>query len=271
MTRRLTAALALSSLPWIAVPIQAQPGPKRQFAVVNYIRVQPDKLAEYRQFIQSTGPKLAKAFMDSGRPMLRWSVAEVYHGGARNSSPDFMTATVYDGPPPEPGPISDSDAIAKKAIGMTMTEFAAKLSSLGTVIGNEILADVAVIAPASGDWRTVSYVKSARGKAADNVAAYRDVTRPLMAESIKEGNATGWSAWQLVFPRGTGQPYDLLTTTTFKDRASALTAPGPGGAAAARFAKVHPGRNYVSYVDSVRNDREVVKTILTRVIASASR
>lgn len=251
---------------------QAPPAQPDMYAVITYIKVTPGNEDAYRTFLTTMSKRLYTELMTANSSLVAWSAARVMYGGVDGQSPDYIAATVFAGPPPEPG--ADMSAVYQKAAGMTQAEYQAKLATLRTVMGSEIVRSVARAgAPGTfkeGDFRVVAASRIKPGMGDEYVNRLRTLTQPVMQELIAQGEQKSWSAWGKVFPSGNATPYDALVATTFKDLASALRGPGAVKTAAA-FAKVHPAQNFATYVNNGRDYSELQKRTISQVVALVER
>jgi hypothetical protein len=202
-----------------------------------------------------------------------WTSAQMmYQGMEHGSDFDFVGASVYAGTPPEPG--ANNDAIIMKATGMSQADLGKKLSTMRTIIGTEVLRYRAgTIAPGAlkeGDIRVIGRMRVKPGMADEYYEMARTVAEPMMRARVAGGELKSWSVWSRLFPAGAATSYDALTVTYFKDLASAIK-----GLDAAKgvetFQKVHPGRNYGTYVNNMRDYSELQQRFVMQVIALAER
>ena len=96
------------------------------------------------------------------------------------------------------------------------------------------------------------------------------VTQPVMAERIANGELKSWSVWARVFPSGVATSYDAFAVTYFKDLASAIKGLDATKGVQA-FLKVHPGKNYATYVNNARDYSELQQRLVMQVIALVER
>jgi hypothetical protein len=73
-----------------------------------------------------------------------------------------------------------------------------------------------------------------------------------------------------VFPVGAATSYDGFTVQYFKDLASAIKGLDATKGIQA-FLKVHPGRNYATYVNNARDYSEVQQRLVMQVVALVER
>lgn len=139
-------------------------------------------------------------------------------------------------------------------------------------MGNIIVRTIATTgsaAPKEGEYLAVTRAKIESGRRAEFFDMRTSLMLPIMAARVKEGAIKSWSLSSVIFPGGESTAWDASTSSVYKDLASALTT-GPagtgGGGNAAIFAKVHPDKSYVAYVDSLRATSKVVRRELQRFV-----
>ena len=87
----------------------AQPAAPDVYVVVTYIKTLPGQDAAYRDYLTTTGKKLFQEMMAAQPTLLYWSSARtMYQGTEHGSDFDYVGASVYAGPPPEPGTLPDA-------------------------------------------------------------------------------------------------------------------------------------------------------------------
>jgi hypothetical protein len=251
----------------------AQQAPPDLYVSVSYIKVLPGQDDAYRSYLTTTAKKLYQELMAANPSFLSWSSARaMYQGMEPGTDFDYVGASIYAGPPPEPG--ANLDAIYLKATGTSQADIGKKLAAMRTVVGTEVLRYRAgVRLPGvlkEGDFRVVNRIKIKPGMADEYVDMAQTVTQPVMAERIANGELKSWSLWSRVFPAGVAVSYDGFTVQYFKDLASAIkgldAAKGVQG-----FLKVHPGRNFATYVNNARDYSDVQERFLMQVVALVER
>src|SRR5262249_51287213 len=118
-----------------------------------------------------------------------------------------------------------------------------------------------------GDIIRIDLMKIALDRVADYYNMERDDWLPMHAQHVKDGAIKNWSAWAIRSPAGSERPGDAVTTTVYKDMASAMANPQY----ASLFAKLFPNRSYSAVSDRARTVRTIVRTDYWRVIWAVSR
>ena len=253
-----------------ALAQQAQPD---LYVVVSYIKVVPGQEAAYRSYLTSTAKKVYQELMAADANLLGWSSAQtMYQGMEHGTDFDFVGASVYAGPPPEPG--ANVDAILMKAAGMSQADLGKKLATMRTIVGTEVLRYRAgTMTPGvlkEGDVRVVGRSKVKPGMGDEYYEMARSMAQPMMQARVAGGEMKSWSLWSRVFPSGAATSYDALSVTYFKDMASAIKGLDPAKGAEA-FQKTHPGKSYAAYVNNGRDYSELQQRFVMQVIALVER
>jgi hypothetical protein len=268
---RASLALALTAL--FCGTALAQPAPPDLHVVISYIKVVPGQEEAYRSYLNTTARKLFQEMMAANPGFLSWSSARVvYQGLEHGAAFDYAGASIYAGPPPEPG--STPDAVYMKAIGMSQADLGRKLATMRTVIGNEVLrARARITGPEplkEGDFRVIAQVRIKPGMGDEYYQLAETMTQPVAQSRAAGGEFKSWSVWARIFPAGAATSYDAMTVTYFKDLASAIK-----GLDAAKgvetFQKVHPGKSYGTYVNNARDYSELQQRFVMQVIALTER
>jgi len=259
----LSAGLILTAAAPLAL---AQPAQPNTYSTVSYSLVTPQNDAAYVELVRTTGRKLIADNMRANPKMIRYNLRRVVYPGVSFPRYNYISSLTYEGPPAEPGqPIP------------AFREYIQKLNALRTQVGQVLIRTTAStpgLSIAEGNYVVVVRNKIEPGKAGEFFDLRSNLTLPLMAARVKEGAMLGWTSSTVVFPGGTSASWDASTGAVYKDLASAVAAPragGGGGGAQALFAKVHPGKNFVGYVDSQRTTSKVVRRELQRVVIVVDR
>lgn len=243
------------------------------YVVVTYIKTLPGQDAAYREYLTTTGKKIFQEMMAAQPTLLYWSSARsMFQGTEPGSDFDYVGASVYAGPPPEPGSVPD--AVYTKAAGMSQADLGKKLATMRTIVGTEVLRQQAALSTPGvlkeGDFRVVGQVRIKPGMGNEYFDTARTMAQPMMQSRAAAGELKTWSVWSRVFPAGAATSYDALTVSYFKDQASAIR-----GLDATKgletFMKVHPGKNYATYINNLRDYSELQQRFIMQIIAMAER
>jgi len=265
--------LAFAFTVLLGAPASAQQAAPDVYVVVTYLKALPGQQEAYRSYLTTTAKKIFQEQMAATPNLLAWSSAEMQFNGTEPGSDfDFIGASVYAGPPPEPSALADS--IAQKAAGMSAADFTKKLASMRTIVGTEILRQRAgTTAPAAlgdGDYRVIARVRVTPGMGDEYYESAKTMAEPMMQARVAAGELKSWSVWSRLFPAGAGTSYDALTVTYFKDRASAIRGLD-ARKGTENFLKTHPDKSYSAYINNLRDYSQLQQRMLMRVISRVER
>jgi hypothetical protein len=270
---RLSLALVFVFTALFGANALAQQAAPDVYVVVTYIKTLPGQDAAYREYLTTTGKKIFQEMMAAQPTLLYWSSARsMFQGTEPGSDFDYVGASVYAGPPPEPGSVPD--AVYTKAAGMSQADLGKKLATMRTIVGTEVLRQQAALSTPGvlkeGDFRVVGQVRIKPGMGNEYFDTARTMAQPMMQSRAAAGELKTWSIWSRVFPAGAATSYDALTVSYFKDQASAIR-----GLDATKgletFMKVHPGKNYATYINNLRDYSELQQRFIMQIIAMAER
>jgi hypothetical protein len=268
---RLSLAFVFTAL--LGATVLAQQAPPDTYVVVTYIKTAPGQGEAYQAYLTTTGKKIFQELMAANPSFVYWSSARtMYQGMEHGSDFDFVGASVYAGPPPEPG--ATPDALIMKAAGMSQADLGKKLSAMRTIVGTEVLRRRAgTTAPGmakEGDFRVVARIRIKPGMGSEYYDLATSMTEPIAQARAANGEFKSWSLWSRVFPAGAATSYDALSVMYFKDQASAIRGlDGSRGAEA--FIKAHPGKNYATYINNLRDYSQLQQRMLMQVVAAVER
>jgi hypothetical protein len=251
----------------------AQPAQPDLYVVVSYIKVAPGQEDAYRAYVTTTGKKLFQELMAANANFVSWTSARMMYAGLEHGADfDYVGASIYLGPPPEPG--TAPEAAFMKATGMSQADLNKKLATMRTVVGTEVLRNRARVTgpdPAKeGDFRVLARMRIAPGMADEYYQMAETVTAPVAQARAAAGEFKSWSVWSRVFPNGAATAYDALSVTYFKDLAGAIKGLDAAKGAEA-FQKAHPGKSYAAYVNNGRDYAQLQQRFVTQIIARLDR
>jgi hypothetical protein len=248
------------------------------YVVVTYHKVLPGQGDAYRAHLTGMAKKFWQEAMNLNPNLVHWSSARVMYKGideGQGQDFDYVSASVTNGPPPEPG--GNMDAVFAK-LGTTQAEYGKTLSAMRTVVGTEVLRRGAGTSATGagtskeGDFRVSNQIRIKSGMGSEYWDRARTLTLPTMQEAVAQGDLKAWSMWGRVFPSGAATAYDVMTVTTHKDLASALGAgPSTPNRGLERFLKANPGKSYSSYVANGNEYSEMQRRTITQVVALVER
>ena len=164
-----------------------------------------------------------------------------------------------------------NEKVARESAGISYADYMKNIRGMSVQVGNTLSHmhhATEGYGPVEGDYVEVRRLKALDNQRQNMLDLARDMQFPLAQDRVKDGSSKGWSFSHLAFPTGDSNAYDATEVRVYKDLALAV-APGAGGSAAAmRFAKLFPNKNYTGYIDAVRASSKVVRTDLYRVVVS---
>lgn len=239
------------------------------FVVRDYcVKVAPEKAAQFEGFAHEFIMPMEKARADNGE--MAWAMVVRAVVPAGKAAPcDYRFVFGYKGYPGDPDADEAANAAFKQAkLNMTAAEMYAKLDSLGELVDVEywLQQDGAGGGSANGKG---SYLRLNRSKAGD-IDEWRKLEstywKPLVAEMVKEGGKTAWTAWTLWMPgggpSGDSKPYNVLTVDQFPDWNSMAH----GVPLGELWTKAHPHEEMTPFFDASAKaaslyDREIYKIV----------
>ncbi len=249
---------------------QAAATPQRYTSSI-YVKVPSAKQGAFIAFYKTgAGAKVVRARMKADPNLTSWSLRQVIFPGETGSEANFVIVSASNGIQATPDP-AKRDELYRAASGMDYASYMQTVSGMSEQVGST-LAHIHHItdgyALAEGDIMISSRFKVAAGRSTELNALAKDIQFPLAAERVKTGGIVkGWAYGHLTLPRGNSLPWDTTITMIYKNLADAVATNNGGGAAAA-FAKMFPTKNYLNYMDSLREISKLVKSDTYRVVVS---
>jgi len=246
------------------------------YVVLTYQKVLPGQGDAYQAHVTGMAKKFYQEAMNLNPNLVHWSSARVMYKGideGQGQDFDYVSATVTNGPPPEPG--GNMDAIYAK-LGTTPAEYGKKLSAMRTNVGQEVLRRIAGTSATGagtskeGDFRVSNQIRIKSGMGSEYWDRARTLSLPMWQEAVAQGDLKAWSLWGRVFPSGAGTSYDVMGVTTHKSLASVLEA-APPNRGMERFMKANPGKNYSQYVTNGTEYSEMQRRTITQIVALVER
>ena len=270
---RLSLAVVVAFAALLGTSALAQQAQPDLYVVVSYIKAVPGQEAAYRAYLTTTGKKIYQEMTAGDGNLVLWTAAQMmYQGMEHGSDFDYVGASVFTGAPPEPA--ATPDAVYMKATGMSGADLGKKLAAMRTIVGTEVLRQQAGTSTPGvlkeGDFRVVGRIRIKPGMGSEYYDTAKTMAQPMMQARAANGELKSWSVWSRVFPAGAATSYDALSVTYFKDLASAIK-----GLDATKgletFQKIHPGKNFATYINNARDYSELQQRFVMQVISLAER
>jgi hypothetical protein len=245
-----------------------QPATPVYTQTLNYVKVTPGKSSEYEQLLNESSRKVAQVRANAGE-ILSWTLLRAVMPAGQEARADYILSTISEGPPPPPSTRASFEENMKKAgAKMTAAEFLEKRNALSALVATEMWRpQVRVGAPEKGHYIMINNMK------VKDAAAYsafeRDMWRPMAEEWAKQGAMSGWIFATKMLPAGTETPYTAYSADMFPSWKAAFDARNTQ----ATFEKVHPGKKYQDFADSIPKLRELARrelwVVVDRVVKSS--
>jgi hypothetical protein len=236
------------------------------YSLVTFRKVPAGKTSAYIAQAKNHAKKIAEARIQRGEAK-GWALLRLTLPYATGSDHNFVSVYYFEKLPNfgrTPG-TEESDALAKAAGFAKMSEYNEALREFGETVHGQVLR---------GQWRMgstppgsvirVNYYKVPEGGMADAMEMEERIFMPMLKADVDRGtHLTAWSLATLVMPYAAEAGWNYITAATYKDWASMMSGPS---LTAEAFAKVHPGRSYLSAMDQYRHRKKLVKSRTYEVI-----
>src|SRR5260370_22159381 len=108
------------------------------FQTLTCVKAQPGRLTEYRDFVTSNGPKLAKVAIDAGT-YNTWTLLQAVRPSGEEARCDFEISTLSEGTPPEPNQGQGlAEALSKAGIKISPTDYLGKRDPTSHLVSQPI-------------------------------------------------------------------------------------------------------------------------------------
>lgn len=233
------ASIALASF---AQNSPSQPAAGPRYALLEYMKIEPGKAADYRKMEQEVWMPVhrerIKAKLISG-----WALYGVRYPGGTAREYDVIAVTLFDNFKDMENSMP-AEVFTKANPNMKREEFGARAVATRKMVRTEVISLVDQAWPAASDPRAsaepsryvrVDYKKIELGKNSDYVANERKYYKPVWQAAVDAGTMRGWAVWGVRFPGGTDREYGFLTVQFF-DKFEQLD----GSPSRGLWEKVHP-------------------------------
>jgi len=233
------------------------------FQTMTCVKAQPGKFTDYRDFVTSTGPKLARVAIDAGS-YTTWTLLQSLRPSGEEARCDFVISTLSEGAPPEPrnaGGQGLEQALAKAGVKMSAADYLGKRDATSRLVSQEIWSmRIRVGTPQKGNYVFLNYMKVKDGPGYSKFES--EVWRPMAEGWVKEGSQSAWVVASRVVPSGTDLAYAAYSadiypnwTAVFKPRNTQ-----------AMFGKVHGGKDYQETMGKLGALRDLARRELYVVV-----
>lgn len=231
---------------------------KAQVAVVDYVKIPPDKIGDYIQ-LEEKWKAIHEARLEKGL-IISWGLYEVMFTGSSDLY-NYATVTVYDNLDMYDRSW-DISFLTESYPDMTDQEidsFYKQTTQLKNVVRSIVLRRTLSTSTDPGELPTyviVNGMKVVPGHESEYVAMERDVFMPIHEEGIKQKVRAGWSLWEKNYG---GNYSDFVYMTldayySFKQIETDITAP--------LYEKLNPGGDF----SVVLGKANAIRTIVSREV-----
>lgn len=234
------------------------------FYRVEFLKSKPGKFGEYRTFLKTNMPTIARAQVKSGN-LLAWGLSEVITPSGVSEEHDLIGLYGFSKwaqmEPKDEAP--DYIKGAMKELGFASPEdYMAKRNPLRDVVRSEIWRRVAGTTPTAdnipkaGDYIIASYLKTEPGKSGDYDDAWKKYSLPIQEDRVKAGKLKSYSMFS-VMGGGSFMKYDHVSFARYATFSEIVPDNGAGAAETDAVAdKIHAGKDW----RQMRRDMTALRT-----------
>jgi hypothetical protein len=243
----------------------AQNGPPQLFARLTLLKATPGKEKEFENFVQGTIKPLQDLRRQSGE-MAFWIFFKVHFTGQADAYNYVGVGYYPTWAHTEQEPLSE--LLSQSNPNADIIAFTTKQRELRTVVGESVFYQLEAVEPnppVPSKYVRVDYMKVKPEKETEYLDIERKDWMPLHQRMMSEGQSSGWGLWQVVFPYGTGSPYNFATSSRYTTYDQVLQVDYD-----AMFKKVSPSKNVNDVFNRTTQSRELVKSELWEVLAMSN-
>jgi len=244
------------------------PGSKPVYVSVSYIKVHPDKEAQYRELLKKYGKKINEYFYKN-KVILGWYMHQVVIPSGSAAEYDYAAVNVSTS-------LKDllDDSISIRTVfkkvfpGTTDRMFdsiAGQYQRVRSVVKREVFRSVTGLnmdpAAPPTKYASLDFMKTLPGKAAEYEKMEKETWMPLHKERVSQGAIKDWQLFEKIMPYGAKEESDYVTVQFFDDL-STLENPKYMEA----FNKVWAGQDAGKFIQNTESTRTLVKNELWLVI-----
>jgi hypothetical protein len=244
---------------------QASPPPaQRRYALLDYIKIEPGKNADYRKMEQEVWMPIHRERIKAGI-ITGWALWGVGFPGGTAREYDVVGITYF----PNLTAVENSyppEIFTKAHPNMTAAERNSRTAPTRRIVRSELITILETSVPPPGAQATpakylqLNFMKAEPDKAAEYVAFARKYYKPMWQERINQGKMNRWVLAAVRYPAGTGREYNYIGADYF-DIVEDLDATLPG-----LFQKVHPNANQAEFSAQNLALRKQVRVELLRLL-----
>jgi hypothetical protein len=229
---------------------------------VGYMKVAPEKAAEYLDLEQKTWKPIHQERVKSGL-IVGWDLYAVWYPGGTDAPYQYVTVNTYDDLAKVENSFSE-DLVRRAHPNVDMEDFTRKTLAARDLARSELwiqrdLAKVDTEGVKVGDYLMIGYMKVPPGGVGDYLRMEREIYKPIHLTRIADGWIDNWGINQLFLPGGTGGEYNWATFQVYRDFGKML------GGSPGTFKKAHPGLT-PSVFQSASDLRDMVRVDLWELV-----
>ncbi len=248
----------------VAVLAQSQtsaPAPT-QYALLEYIKIEPGKAADYRKLEQEVWVPIHHERVKMGA-IKSWSAWGVRFPGGASREYDRVIITTFNKFADVETPYPPS-LFAKVFPNTLATELVVRTQALSKIVRSELVAliDSTSLNPQPlPPFAEINFHKLEPGKGPEYTELIRKYWKPLHEERVKRGILKGWLRYGVRYPQGTEREYGQISLSFFEKFEHLETQYPPD-----LLAKVLPGVNVADVVAQSNATRKTVRTQLLMLV-----
>ena len=225
-----------------------------RYALVEYFKVKPENTEKYLEFSKNFWRPLQMERI-AQKEIVGWRLYRIQFTGT-NDEYNFVTAAFFD----------DFNKLEKvynidiqkvhpgRNINDTMEEIY-KVRDL--VKTNLLVVNNGTVNNTAFKYIQVNFMNVKQGEENEYLDVEDSIWKPVHQELVDNRAKAGWSLWSLVFPNGSGLPYQFLAVDDFTDFSQIGNVNYSDV-----FSKVHKDKNLNELYDRTNNSRILVKSEL---------
>jgi len=249
--------------------LSAQTGDQKQvYFSVSFIKVHPEKEAQYRELLKKYGKKINQYFYKNGA-IMGWYMNQVIMPSGAAKEYDYAAVNVSTNFKELLDDTISIRAVFKKVFpGMTDKMFdsiAMQYQRTRTVVKREIYRSVTGLHMNPGapptKYVSLDFMKTMPGKDADYEKMEKETWMPIHKERVNLGVIKDWEVYAKLMPYNANDEFDYVTGQFFDDL-SAVENPKYQES----FTKAWPNRDAGKMIQDAESTRKMVKNELWSLI-----
>lgn len=235
------------------------------FALVDFMKVDPGNEADYLRMEQVTWKHIHQQRVNQGQ-LLGWYLYQISFTGT-NSPYNYATVAIFPSMEQVEKNIPEEAfqaALEGPLAGRTVNEIGEEANRTRNLVSSFLLHQISVVNDDDEEpapYIEVNYMHITPETEANYVSLEKEIWQPIHKALTDMGYEAGWSAWEVRFPRGYGEPFQYATVNSYAD----FTNIGPLPVQEA-FTAAHSDKDFQETMDRTEAARDMVKTELWTLI-----